>query len=168
MQQSNKKMKKYILSIILLLFCTYIFSMEFENIRVHLSHPRYMQSNSIETFTLSINNRGDAALHSLELSVTCNDDLLVVLSRQKIDFLEPGETVRITVEISNSHSHFFDRNNLVAFNITNEDYAGNFSFRITIRAIENFWFLVILSLAALMIVLFIIVYIKTNKGEKNA
>jgi len=161
-------MKRYILAIILSLFCTYIFSIEFENIRVHVSHPRDIQSNSVETFTLSINNRGDAALYNLELSVIYNDDLIIILSQPKIDTLGPRETARITMEISNNNSHFFDRNTLVIVNIANEEYESNFHFGFTIRAIENFWGLVILALAAIMIFLFIIVYIKASKGEKNA
>ena len=160
-------MKRYILTIILSLFCTYIFAIEFENIRVHLSHPRYIQSNDVETFVLSISNRGDTALHNLELSVRYNDNLLIVLGQQKIDALEPAETVRIPMEIINNHSHFFDTNTLVTLTIANEDYASNFRFSFTIRAIENFWGLVILSLASIMVVLFIIIYIKADKGEKN-
>jgi len=161
-------MKRYILTVILLLFCTYLFSIEFENVRVHLGHPRNIQSNSVETFALSISNRGNAALHNLELSVIYDDDLIIVLSQQKIDTLEPGETVRLTMEISNNHSHFFDRNSLIIFSIANEDHESNFRFGFTIRAIENFWIWIILALASIVVVLFIIVYIKADKGEKNA
>jgi len=161
-------MKRYIFAIILSLCCTYIFSIEFENLRVHMGHPRDIKSNGAETFTLSISNRGDAALYNLELSVIYNDDLIIVLSQPKIAVLESGETIRVNMEIINNRSYFFDRNTLVILNITNEDYESNFRFMFTIRHIENFWFWVILSLAAIMIFLFIIVYIKANKGEKNA
>jgi len=161
-------MKRYILAIILSLCCASLFPIEFENLRVHLGHPRDIPSNGAGTFAPSISNRGDAALHNLKLSVKYNDDLLIILGRQKIYTLEPGETVRVTMEISNNHSHFFNRNTLVTLNIINEDYESNFRFGFTIRPVENFWFFVILSLAALMVFLFIIVYIKANKGEKNA
>jgi len=164
-------MKRYILTIILSLFCTYLFSIEFDNLRVHLGslgRQRDIQSNSTETFDLSINNRGDAALHNLEISLTYTDDLIIVLSGQKVSALEPGETVRLTMEIINNHRYFFDRPALVIVTIANEDYASDFRFGFTIRAIENFWLGVILTLAALMIFLFIIVYIKADKGEKNA
>jgi len=161
-------MKRYILAIILTLCCASLFSIEFENVRVLLGHPRDIQSNSAETFTLSISNRGAAALHNLELSVIYNDDLLIVLGQPRIDTLEPGETVRMTMEIVNNHSRFFDRNSLVIVTMVNEDHESNFRFTFTIRAIENFWFFVILSVAATMAVLFIIVYIKADKGEKNA
>jgi len=161
-------MKRYIAAVILSLCCASLFSVEFENVRVLLGHPRDIQSNSTETFTLSINNRGDTALFNLELSVTYNDNLLIVLDQPKIAALEPGETVRITMEIVNNHSRFFDRNSLVIVTMANEDHESNFRFTFTIRAVENFWFFVILALAAIMAVLFIIVYIKADKGEKNA
>jgi len=163
-------MRRPILTVILLLFCTYMFSMEteFENLRVHMGTPRDIPSNGTGTFELRINNRGDAALHNLELSAMYDDDLLVVLGQPKINTLEPGETVRVTMEITSNRSHFFDRHTFVTLTIADEDHAGNFRFRFTINPVENFWFFAVLALASAMIVLFIIVYIKADKGEKNA
>ena len=161
-------MKRYGLAIILSLCCSFLFSMEFENIRVHLCFPRTIPSNNIQTLILSISNRGDVAIHNLELSVTHSDDLTIVLNRSGIDTLEYGRTVRVTMEVSSNRTHFFDKNTLVMVNIANEDYESNFRYTFTITAIENFWLLIILSLAIIIIVLFIVVYIKANKGEKNA
>ena len=161
-------MKRYILTIALLLCCTALFPVEFENLRVHLGTPRDIPSNGTGTFELRISNRGDAPLHHLELTARYNDDVLVVLGQSQINALEPGETVRVGMEITSNRNHFFDRNTFVTLTVANEDRAGTFRFRFTIRPVENFWGLAILSLAALMIVLFIIIYIKANRGEKNA
>ena len=161
-------MKRYILVIILSLCCASLFSIEFADLRVHLGMPRDIPSNGTGRFELRISNRGDTALHNLELAARHDDDLLVVFRQPKINTLEPGETVRVIMEISSNHSHFFDRNTFVALTVANESYESNFHFRFTIRSVENFWSLVILSLAAVVMFLFIIVYIKTNKGEKNA
>jgi len=161
-------MKRYILTVILSLCCASLFPAEFENLRVHLGHPREIPSNGTGAFDLRISNRGNAALHNLELAANRNDDVLVVFSQPKINTLEPGETVRVTMEISNNHSYFFDRTTLVTLTVANEDHVSTFRFMFTIRSVENFWFFVIVSFAALMIVLFIIIYIKANRGEKNA
>ena len=161
-------MKRCLLVIIVSFCCVSLFPTEFENLRVHLGQTRDVPSNGAATFTLRINNRGSAALHQLELSVRYNDDLQVVLGRYIIDTLEPGETIGVTMEIANNRSHFFDRNTPITLIIANEDHENTFSFRFTIRPVEHFWLWAIVSLAAVMTVLFIIVYIKANKGEKNA
>jgi uncharacterized membrane protein len=164
----GKILKKNILAIILLLFCTYIYSIEFQNVGVNLSSPRNIGSNSVETFVLSISNRGNATLYNLELSVIYNDDLIIALAQTRVYSLEPRETVRIDMEIINNSRYFFDKETFVILRMLNEEYESNFRFRFVIRSIENFWFFAILSLASVIICLFIIIYIKVNKGDRNA
>jgi ATP-dependent Zn protease len=165
--KGGRKLKKSLLIVIFLLIYTHIHSVDFTSLSVGLSNPRNIRSNNIENFVINVWNRGDTVINNLELSVTHNEYLISVLDQTRIDTLEPRETVRINVEISNNLNYFFDKNTYLSVKIFNEEHESNYSFRLTIKPIENLWFFIILSLMSIIIFLFIIVYIKLNKGEKN-
>ncbi|MCL2381030.1 MAG: hypothetical protein FWC64_05485 [Treponema sp.] len=170
-KKAGEELKRSILTIILLSFCAYVYATEFPSVFVNIS-PRIIRSNSVETFELTISNRRSfgnreiPTLYNLELSVEHNDDLIVTLSQTRIDFLEPGDNFRINMEITNNHKFFFDEVTFITVNVSNEDYESSFPLRFTIRQVENFWFFVILT--SMVIGLFVIIYIKANKREKNA
>jgi len=166
-------MKNNILKIILLLVCTYIHSMEFAGVSTNIT-PQNIGSNSAEIFELAITRRRFAgaaerpAFYNLELSVAHDDRLRITLDQTRIDSLEPGDNIRINMEIINNYSFFFNESTIITINMSNEDYQRSFQHRFTIRAVENFWLFVILILTLMLICVFIIIYVKTNKEEKNA
>jgi uncharacterized membrane protein len=161
-------MKKMGLMIVLLLFCTNIYSSEFSNLNVNLSSPRNIRSNGIETFELRLNNRGDTALYNINFTIIYNDDLEISLSKMQINTLEPRENIILYMEIINNNRYIFDKETLISVRISNEEHENNYRYRFTIKPIENFWLFVILSLTLTIVFIFITIYIKINKGEKNA
>ena len=160
-------MMKYMLTLILLLFCTYIFAAEAADIRVNLSSPREIKSNEKKAFELSIYNVGNIVLHNLELSVFNDDGLEIILNETRIDSIESKETIIIYMEIINNNTYYFSKETSIALKISNDEFTKDFGYKLTIKPIENFWFFTILAVASIVTILFIIIFITLNRGEEN-
>jgi uncharacterized membrane protein len=159
---------KYALTIIFSLFCTYAFSIETPDIKVSYSYPRNIKSNGKESFILSIYNNEDTALYDLELSTFNDNNLEITLDKLKIGKIEPKETIKINMEIINSNKYYFSKKVFITVKISNEEFSKDDQYSFTIKPVDNFWRLIIISVALLSSVSFTVIFIKTNKGEENA
>jgi uncharacterized membrane protein len=159
---------KYMLMLILLLFCTYAFAAETTDIKVSLDYPREIKSNEKKLFELNVYNGENIVLHDLELSVLDHDDLEITLNKTRIDSIEPKETVIIYMEIITNNTYYFDKDTTIALKISNNEFTKDFGYKLTIKPVENFWFFIILAIALMLTILFIIIFIKLNRGEENA
>jgi uncharacterized membrane protein len=153
---------------ILLLFCTYISVAETADIRVRLISSQEIKPNEKKTLVLSIHNDENMALHDLELSVLNDDDLEITLNKTRIYSIEPKETVMIDMEVTTTNTYYFDKDTFIALKISNDEFAKDFRYKLTIKPVENFWLFMILSIALIITILFVIIFIKLNRGEENA
>jgi uncharacterized membrane protein len=165
---------KYALTIIFFLFCTYVYSIETPNnietpsIRVHFTYPRTINSNGKKSFIIDIYNDGDIALYNLKLSTSNKDNLEITLDKTKIEKIEPKETIQLNMEIINSDKYYFSKDTIITLKISNDEFSKDAWDKFTIKPIDNFWRFIIISVALLLSILFIVIFIKTNKGEENA
>jgi uncharacterized membrane protein len=160
-------MRKHIFTIILSLFCTYIYAEEIPNINVQLIYPRNIKSNGNEFFDLSIKNYENIVFYNLELSVLNDDSLEIILDKKRIAKLEPNETITINMEIINTYKYYFSKDAFITFKISNDEFTKEIRYQFTIKPVEKFWFLIILSIALITAILFVLIFIKINKGEEN-
>jgi uncharacterized membrane protein len=161
-------MRKRVLAIILTLFCSYIYAAERENIVVDLGFPRDIESGEKGLFSLRIKNFESVTLHDLELSVSSDDILEITLDKIKIDSITPNETITVNMEIINNQRYYFSKDTFVTLKISNNEFTKDTRFRFTLKPVKNFWFSIIMSIALIAAVLFIVIFIKINKGEENA
>ena len=163
---------KYALAIIFLLFCTYVYSAETSNetpnIKVNFTYPRNINSNGTKSFIISIHNREDTALYNLKLSASNKDNLEITLDKTKIEKIEPDETIQVNMEILNSNKYYFKKDAVITLNISNDEFSKDAWDSFTIKPVDNFWRFIIISVALLLSVSFIVIFIKTSKGEENA
>jgi len=160
---------KYALAIIFSLFCTYAYSTEdIPYIKVNFSYPRNISSNGKTSFIININNKEDKALYDLELSTSTKEDLEITLDIIKIERIEPNEVIQVTMEIVNNNKYYFSKDVIITLNISNDEFSKDAWDSFTIKPVDNFWRLIIISVALLLSVFFILIFIKTNKGEENA
>jgi len=159
---------KYALAIIFSLFCTYAYSIETPNIELNISSPRNIKSNGRESFDLSIYNRENTALYNLDLSAFNNNNLEIILDKIKIEKIEPKETIKINMEIINNNKYYFNEKILITLKISNDEFSKDNRYSFIIKPVDNFWRFIIISVALLLSVFFILIFIKTSKGEENA
>jgi len=152
--------------VVLLLFCSIIYATE-ANIRLIGHFQRDIKSNDKTTFSIYFENNGNDTLYNLELSALNDDNLNIIFDMVKINRIEPKEQLQINVEINNKKKYYFDKETFITYRISNNEYSNTFRHRYTIKPVENFWFFTILSIALSLTILFIIIYIKLDKGEKN-
>ena len=161
-------MKKYAVIVVLSLLCTYIYAEEIPNINVSLSYLRNIKSNGKEYIDSSIKNNENIAFYNLELSVLNDDNLEIILDKKRIAKLEPNETITVNMEIINNYKYYFSKDTFITFKISNDEFTKDIRYKFTIKPVKNFWFFVIMSVALITTILFIIIFIKINKGEENA
>jgi len=163
-------MKKYILVIILLLFCSVVYAEKKAKIMVYDGYPTNIKSSGKTIRTIDIANNEKEALYDLEVSLLNDDNLEITLDGVKIvkiDKIEPNEQFRIKLEINNERKYYFDKEIWITYKISNDEYYNEFRRFYTIKPVENFWFFTILSIGLVLVVIFIIIFIKLNKGENN-
>ena len=161
-------MVKKIFFLILFFSSVQVFSVEFVNLSVTLGYPRQIRSNGTGTLDITLNNRGSAAFHNLELSVLFDDDLEISLNQSRISVLEPGETIRINLDIASNNRHIFNNEANFTFKVQNEENESNFRYRLTLLPIENFWTITVIFFALFIVIIFALIYVKVNKEELNA
>ena len=160
-------MKRRILTIILSLFCTYIYAEEIPNINVSLGYSRNIKSNGKEFIDFGIKNYENIVFYNLELSVLNDDNLEIILDKKRIAELWPDETITINMEIINNCKYYFSKDTFITFKISNDEFTKEIRYKFTIKPVEKFWFLIILSIALIITILFILIFIKISKGEEN-
>ena len=161
-------MVKKIFFLILFFSSVQVFSAEFENLSVNLGYPRQIRSNESGTVEITFNNRGSIAFHNLQLSVFFDDDLDIKLNESWISVLEGGEIQRINLEITSKNRHIFNNEAQFSLRVQNDEYESNFRYRLVLLPMENFWTITVIFFALFIIFIFVIIYIKVNKGELNA
>ena len=160
-------MKRYFLILVLLFFCFNIYATEV-SIRLIGHFQRDIKSNEKTLFSINFENNGNETLHDLELTALNDDNLEIIFDKVRINKIYPKESLQINVEINNNKKYFFDKETFITYKISNNDYSNDFRYKYTIKPVKNFWFLTILSIALSLTVLFIILFIKLDKGESNA
>jgi len=161
-------MKKYALIVVLSLLCTYIYAEETAKIRVYLDSPREIRANGKEPRKLDISNEGNIVLYDLALTVLSDDIFEVTLDKTRIDSIKPNETITVNMEIANNQKSYFSKEAFFTIKVSNNEITKESNFRFTIKPVENFWFSIIISTTLITIILFILIFIKINKGEENA
>jgi uncharacterized membrane protein len=162
------KMKKYALMVMLSLLCTYIYAEETAKIRIYLTSPREIRANEKESRRFDISNDGNIILHNLALTVLSDDILEVKLDKTRIDTIKPNETISVNMEIMSNHRYYFSKEAFFTLKISNDEITKESNFTFTIKPVKNFWFCIIMSITLITIILFIVIFIKINKGEENA
>jgi uncharacterized membrane protein len=152
--------------VVLLLFCSTIYATE-ANIRLIGHFQRDIKSNDKTAFSIYFENNGNDTLYNLELTALNDDNLDIMFDMVRINRIEPKEQLQINVEINNDKKYYFDTDTFITYKISNNEYSNVFRYRYTIKPVENFWFFTILSISLLLIILFIVLFIKLDKGEKN-
>jgi len=161
-------MKKIVLAVAFLLLFMSMHAAESANLRIYLNYPRNITSNGKTNFSFDIRNEEDKALNNLEISMSSENGLEVSLDRSIIGAIRPGETVTVNVEIVNNRKYYFSEETFVTLIVSNDEYFNSNRYRFTIKPVENFWVILIASIASLLTVLFIVLFIRLNKGEENA
>ena len=161
-------MKKYFLIIILLFSCSIIFAAEKANIGIITYYPYIIYSNTETSFYIYIVNNEDKTLYDLELSAFCDDNAEVTFDRARIAKIEPKENIRINVNITSKNKYYFDKDTFITYKISNNEFFYENRIKYTIKPVENFWVFIILSVVLLLIVVFVLIFFKLNKGEKDA
>ena len=163
-------MKKITILILLLLPCMSLFSNQFPELSVYFpGNPRNIHSNVRNVFAISFSNsRTGITYENIVLSVEYEGHLEISLDRSRIDIINPGESLTVYMEVINDRNYFFDEPTYISVRISNEDNERIISNRFTIKTMENFWLYVISSFSVVLILIFIVLYIKLNKGEENA
>lgn len=157
-------MRVFVLSVFFTLVCTYIYPI---NISAYLNWPRNVRSSGSDFFELTITNNENIALYNLELFVSNDENLEVILDKQNIIKLDPKEAVKINMEIVNKNKYYFSKETFVRLKISNDEYSTSIGYKLIIKPVENFWLFFILSVSLLLTLVFVIIYIKINKGEKD-
>jgi len=160
-------MKRYFLIIIFIFSCSIIFATERANIRLSEHSQRNIKSNGITLYSILIVNEGNNVLYDLELSAINDDNLEIKFEKIKIFKLDPKESIRINVEINSKIKHYFDKDTFITYKISNNYYSNEFCYKYTIKPFEKFWFFTIISISLVLIILFVLMFIKLDKGEKN-
>lgn len=155
------------LIIALTLICSYIYPEETRDIWISVNYPRTIESNGKKLFDLIIKNNEDTAIYELELLVLNDAGLEIVLDKTKIYTIEPKETVIIKMEIINPQKYYFSKETSIIFKLSNNDYTIKNDYTFTIKPIENFWGFVIISITLILIISFVLIFIKISKGEEN-
>jgi uncharacterized membrane protein len=170
----DRKANKHILAVVLSLLRAYIYAGDGASvdrvlrINFEVSQPRELRSNGKENFELWVFNDGNAPLHNVRISASSDVELEINLDMSEIGILEAGETYRINMEIVSRNMRYFNERAFIIFRISTDELAtrtAQLSF--TIRPVERFWFFVIISLTSALTLLFILIFVKLNKGEKN-
>jgi uncharacterized membrane protein len=160
-------MKKYFLIFILLLFCSYLCIAEKANIRIQLTYPQTIKSDGKTSYSIFLENNENKALYDLELASFNDANLEISFDRIKINKIEPKENIKINVEINNHYKYYFSKDTFITFEISNNEYFNEYRYKFTIKPVENFWFLIMLSIILLLTILFAIIFLKLEKGEEN-
>jgi uncharacterized membrane protein len=166
-QLKGDAMKKYVLTIIFLLFCVCIYAAETADIKVSFDYPRNIKSNGKTLSKLEITNRREISLYDLELLFTNDDNLEIVADKTKIDKLDPKETITINMEIINNYKYYFSKKTVIRLKTSNSEFSINDSYSFTIKPVENFWLFMIISITVILTAFFVFIFIKLNKGEEN-
>ena len=146
----------------------YIYAAEMTDVWISIDYPREIKSNGTKSTIIEISNRGDTAFHDLELLVLNNDDLEIVLEKTRIDRLKPKETIYINMEIINKNKYYFSKDVFLTLKLSNDGDSNISRHKFTIKPVNNFWQIIIISISVVLIISFILLFIKTNKGELNA
>jgi uncharacterized membrane protein len=120
------------------------------------------------SFIIDIYNDGDIALYDLVLSTSNKDNLEITLDKTRIKKIEPKETIQVNMEITNSDKYYFSKDAIITLNISNDEFSKHAWDTFTIKPVDNFWRFIIISVALLLSILFIVIFIKINRGEENA
>jgi uncharacterized membrane protein len=164
-------MKKSALILVFSLLCTYLYAdkeLNTEpNIDIQLVSSKNIISNEREFHNFFVTNRDRSAFYDLELTVTNDANLEIILDKNKIAKLEPNDKIKVDMEIINNYKYYFDKDIFITIKISNDEYTKSDRRRFTIKPVENFWFFTILSIALIIIVLFVLIFIKINQGEEN-
>ncbi|MCL2801536.1 MAG: hypothetical protein FWD28_07260 [Treponema sp.] len=159
-------MKKYILIIVIFLSCSIIYATE-ANIRITGHHQRNIISSGKTTVFIFVENNGNNVLYNLELSALNDDNMEITFESNIINKIEPKESIIINVDINNKNKYIFDKDTFITYKISNNVYSNEFRHKYTIKPVENFWFFTILSIALLLTILFVLLFVKLDKGEKD-
>ena len=164
------RMRKRVLTVILALFCAYTYAAEMADmsVSVDLSFPREIKSGEKGLFSFRIKNYENIALHDVELSVSSDDILEITLDKTKIDSIKPNETITVNMDIINNYRYYFSKVTFVTLKISSNEFAKDIRYQFTIQPVKNFWFFMIISIASIITVLFVVIFVKINKGEENA
>jgi uncharacterized membrane protein len=145
-----------------------MYAAEIDSIRAYLPYPRNIKSNGKELLELEIKNDGSMTFYGLELLFSNDDGLEIMADKMIIDKIDPREAVIINIEIINNYKYYFSKDTFIRLKMSNDESSKNIGFNYTIKPVENFWVFIIMALALILTVLFILIFVKSNRGEENA
>jgi hypothetical protein len=150
-----------------MLSSTYIKAVEIPNISVRISSPRNIKSNGNTFIDIIIRNNEKIPLQNLELFILNYDDLEIIMMNNIINRLNPNQSIVLSMEIINNKKYYFDKETFITIKISNNEYMFENRLKLTIKAIDKFWLFVILLVTTILIISFILIFNKINKGEEN-
>jgi uncharacterized membrane protein len=131
------------------------------------SSNKNIKSNGREFHNFYIINYDDSTFYNLELSVINDDNLEIIMDKNRIAKLEPSDRFAINMEIINNNKYYFKKDIFITIKISNDEFTKNIRHSFTIKPVEKFWLFTILSIALILTVLFVLIFIKINQGEEN-